>query len=107
MKLKNVESAILLGLGLQHKSVDDMVIELDMPANQLLALFNKAIRRLSEYFDKICINAIRSKMETESAQRAESSGVPSTLQPVPISLEVCQTSYHTLIYFLIKPHAFS
>lgn len=88
VKLKSIEAAILLGLGLQYKSVDTMVAELDMASNQLLALFNKAIRRLSSYFDEICKEAIRAKIEDESAKhRAGSSVANAEMRPVPISLE--------------------
>lgn len=44
--LSHVQAAILLGLGLQHKSVDALASELGLPGSQLLALFNKAIRRI-------------------------------------------------------------
>ena len=38
--------ALLLGLGLQHKIVEDLEKELDLPATQLLGLFNKVARKL-------------------------------------------------------------
>jgi N-acetyltransferase 10 len=38
--------AILLGLGLQHKSVNDLEKELDLPATQLLGLFNRSMKKL-------------------------------------------------------------
>nr|CAH7719156.1 unnamed protein product [Callosobruchus chinensis] len=46
-----VQSAILLGLGLQHKTVDDLAGELELPANQLLGLFNRLIRRCVQYLN--------------------------------------------------------
>ncbi|VDD92139.1 unnamed protein product [Enterobius vermicularis] len=88
VKLKSIECAILLGLGLQQKSVDVMVKELDFPANQLLALFNKVIRRLSTYFDGICKEAIRSKLETEISKKDDNEvHSPEKMQPVTVSLE--------------------
>jgi len=33
--------------GLQHKSVDKMVEELNLPSNQVLAMFNKAVRKIT------------------------------------------------------------
>ena len=39
--------AILTGLGLQHKTVDSLTQELELPANQLLALFNRSMRKLA------------------------------------------------------------
>lgn len=43
----------MLGVGLQHKSVDDLATELDLPASQLLGLFNRMIRRCVQYFNMI------------------------------------------------------
>lgn len=85
-----VQSAILLGIGLQRKSVDTMVSELDLPSNQLLALFNKAIRRLSEYLDSMCVDAIREKIEGENAKKRTGTELTTgqEMQPVQISLEV-------------------
>ena len=37
---------MLLALGLQHKGVDVLTKELDLPATQVLALFNKSIRKM-------------------------------------------------------------
>ena len=45
--LSAVQLAILVGLGLQHKTVDDLVQELELPSSQLLALFNRSVRKLS------------------------------------------------------------
>lgn len=50
------QAAILMGLGLQHKTVDQVVEELNIPANQVLALFNKTIRKLYS-----CLNEIYEK----------------------------------------------
>jgi hypothetical protein len=40
------QAAILLTLGLQQREVSDLQQELNLPSNQVLALFNKAIRKL-------------------------------------------------------------
>ena len=39
---------ILIGLGLQYKTVDDLAKELDLAASQLLGLFNRTIRKLTQ-----------------------------------------------------------
>ncbi|VDK71774.1 unnamed protein product [Litomosoides sigmodontis] len=85
VKLSSVQSAILLGTGLQHKTVDVLVTELDLPANQLLALFNKAIRKLSEYLDQLCIDSVR--QEIDGQETNEHSVDVASMQPVPISLD--------------------
>jgi N-acetyltransferase 10 len=47
ISLSPAQSAILVSLGLQHKTVSDMEHLLSLPANQILALFNKVIRKIS------------------------------------------------------------
>eukprot|EP00891_Asterochloris_glomerata_P009605 jgi/Astpho2/9605/Aster-03877 len=44
--LSHAQAAILLSLGLQMKEVSGAEQELQLPANQVLALFNKAVRKL-------------------------------------------------------------
>ena len=44
---------MLLGLGLQHKSVEDLEKDLDLPASQLLGLFVKIIRKLVTFFNEV------------------------------------------------------
>lgn len=45
--------AILLGLGLQHKTIDTLSTELDLPSSQLLGLFNRLIRRSVQYLNTV------------------------------------------------------
>ncbi|VEU42963.1 unnamed protein product [Pseudo-nitzschia multistriata] len=46
-KLSSVQSAILCGIGVQTQVVDSLTKELGLPSNQVLAMFNKAIRKIS------------------------------------------------------------
>jgi len=46
-KLSSVQSAILCGIGVQNQVVDSLRAELGLPSNQVLAMFNKAIRKIS------------------------------------------------------------
>ena len=41
-----VFQGILLGFGLQHKTVEDIERELDLPSSQILGLFNRIIRKV-------------------------------------------------------------
>ena len=41
------QAAIVLGLSLQRKDVQDVADELDLPVSQALALYNKAVRKFS------------------------------------------------------------
>lgn len=61
MKLSSVQGAILLGLGLQNRNVDSMSKELSLPASQVLAMFNKAVRKMS-----IALNLIVEAKEKEA-----------------------------------------
>lgn len=43
----------MLGIGLQHKTVDTLSSELGLPSSQLLGLFNRLIRRAVQYLNSI------------------------------------------------------
>ncbi|XP_015178037.1 PREDICTED: N-acetyltransferase 10 [Polistes dominula] len=48
-----VQLVILLGLGLQHKTVDKLAEELKLQSSQLLGLFNRIIRKSIQYLNSI------------------------------------------------------
>jgi len=50
-KLSLAQNVILLGLGLQRKSVDIMEKEIQLPSSQILGLFNKVIRKAVQNFN--------------------------------------------------------
>jgi N-acetyltransferase 10 len=50
VNLSGVQQSILLAIGLQRKSIDDLQKELALPSSQLLAMFIKTIRKVSKYF---------------------------------------------------------
>jgi N-acetyltransferase 10 len=52
-RLSSVQAALLCGMGLQHKGVDDLTSELGLPINQTLAMFNKAVKKMSMAFHNI------------------------------------------------------
>ena len=66
MSLSYTQSAILLGLGLQFKSVDDLLIDLNLQANQLLPLFNKGIRKFTRVFREVFEREIAKEMDAEA-----------------------------------------
>ena len=43
-----VVKAVLLGMGLQKKSVEDLEKDLDLPSSQVLGFFNKTIKKLGD-----------------------------------------------------------
>ncbi|KAJ6601138.1 GNAT acetyltransferase 2-domain-containing protein [Mycena vulgaris] len=48
VRLSAVQSAILLGLGLQRKEIEAIEAELTLPVSQTLALFSKVIRKITK-----------------------------------------------------------
>lgn len=53
VNMSYTQSAILLGLGLQFKSVEDLQVDLNLQANQLLPLFNKGMRKFTRVFREV------------------------------------------------------
>lgn len=62
ISLSSVQSAILLAIGLQHKDMDQIAKELNLPTNQAMAIFAKIIRKFSTYFRKVLSKAIEESM---------------------------------------------
>jgi N-acetyltransferase 10 len=60
-KLSSVQAAILCGLGIQNRDVDALTSELGLPSNQVLAMFNKAVRKIS-----IALNSVVEEKEKQS-----------------------------------------
>jgi N-acetyltransferase 10 len=46
------QALFLLGLGLQHKTIDQLADELQLKANQVMALFNKLVRKFVKTFQE-------------------------------------------------------
>lgn len=59
--ISGVQAALLCGIGLQNRSVDSLTKELSLPSNQVLAMFNKAVRKISKG-----LNAIVEEREKQS-----------------------------------------
>ncbi|CAI2184113.1 17096_t:CDS:10, partial [Funneliformis geosporum] len=66
VKLSGVQSSILLGIGLQRKSVDDLERELTLPSSQILALFIKLVRKFSTYFRSLETEAMQKEIPDET-----------------------------------------
>ena len=81
--------AILLGLGLQHKTVDEVQVwppvtlsvclsdtlhtqrELDLPASQVLGLFNRAIRKFVQVFNSVSETAVEETLPAPASRDME------------------------------------
>ncbi|CAG8452327.1 845_t:CDS:10 [Ambispora leptoticha] len=64
--LSGVQSSILLGIGLQRKSITDLERELTLPSSQILALFIKIIRKISKYFTSLETAAVQATIPHEA-----------------------------------------
>lgn len=80
--LSYTQSAILLGMGLQHKKVDDLLVDLNLQANQLLPLFNKGIRKFTRVFREVFEKDIAQEMELEEQNKPkfQTGGLKQSLQ---------------------------
>ena len=62
LQISAVQAAILLGIGLQRKSIDDLAKELNLQSSQLLGLFNKIIKKFTSYLNSLVEESIRNSM---------------------------------------------
>ncbi|GAB5577713.1 RNA cytidine acetyltransferase isoform X1 [Prionailurus iriomotensis] len=62
LSLSAAQSALLLGIGLQHKSVDQLEKEIELPSGQLMGLFNRIIRKVVKLFNEVQERAIEEQM---------------------------------------------
>jgi N-acetyltransferase 10 len=51
--LSHAQAAILCGIGLQHRKIEDVGKDINLQSNQILALFNKAMRKFIKYFKEV------------------------------------------------------
>ena len=58
--ISSVQAALLCGIGLQNRTVESLKDELGLPSNQVLAMFNKAVRKIS-----IALNTIVEEAENQ------------------------------------------
>jgi len=76
VNMSPIQQAILVGLGLQHKTVDSLTDELELPANQLLALFNRSIKKLSAALRIILEQDIEARLTTVASVGNRSIDLP-------------------------------
>ena len=71
----------MIGSGLQLKTADELAAELELPASQLLGLFNKTIRKISQYFTSVVEKELGAELESSINKNAAtlSPPVPQTL----------------------------
>lgn len=60
--LSGVQQAILLGIGLQKKSIEDISSELNLPVSQGLAMFAKMVRKVAGYLRAVVADSINAQL---------------------------------------------
>eukprot|EP01135_Chromosphaera_perkinsii_P005386 Nk52_evm67s343 gene=Nk52_evmTU67s343 len=60
--LSSVQAATLLSLGLQYKTIDDVEKDMNLHASQLLALFNKSVRKFATFIRELQEAEVSEKM---------------------------------------------
>ncbi|KAG8976930.1 hypothetical protein FRB90_009009 [Tulasnella sp. 427] len=88
-KLSAIQSSILLSLGLQRKTIEDVEAELQVPVSQGLALFVKSIRKICKRLQDVhkeAISATIPRADTSVVHNAAPGDGASTWKPVAESL---------------------
>eukprot|EP00468_Gymnochlora_sp_CCMP2014_P008140 CAMPEP_0167758110 /NCGR_PEP_ID=MMETSP0110_2-20121227/10289_1 /TAXON_ID=629695 /ORGANISM="Gymnochlora sp., Strain CCMP2014" /LENGTH=448 /DNA_ID=CAMNT_0007644355 /DNA_START=541 /DNA_END=1886 /DNA_ORIENTATION=- len=86
--LFRTKSSILLGLGLQRKSVDELRQHLGLEMQQVLSLFNKCMRKISN-----CLRGLEEAIAEKEMKSSASTGIrkseeiKKTMQPVAMPLD--------------------
>ncbi|KAK2601645.1 N-acetyltransferase 10 [Conoideocrella luteorostrata] len=62
ISLTSVQQSILLGIGLQHKDVDVVSQELNLPVPQLMAMFVKILRKVTAHFGDLVANSAEAEL---------------------------------------------
>ncbi|XP_009895741.1 RNA cytidine acetyltransferase [Dryobates pubescens] len=62
VSLSAAQSALFLGIGLQHKSLEQLEKEVELPSSQLMGLFNRIIRKVVQLFNAVQEKAVEEQM---------------------------------------------
>uniref|UniRef100_A0A0G4FX21 RNA cytidine acetyltransferase n=1 Tax=Chromera velia CCMP2878 TaxID=1169474 RepID=A0A0G4FX21_9ALVE len=76
VSLSFVQTAVLLGIGCQRRSLEDISKELGVPVHQLLALFNRSMVRLHTHLRKLQETSVRRDLQREREKAEALSGLP-------------------------------
>ncbi|KAJ3278309.1 hypothetical protein HK104_002460 [Borealophlyctis nickersoniae] len=72
VKLSPVQAAILAGVGLQKKTVEELEAELSLPVSQLLALFAKVVRKCTGYLSGVVERGVTDEVESSRSKKPKS-----------------------------------
>ncbi len=75
-------------MGLHHKSIEDLEKELQLPPNQLLAMFNKVVKKIINLLEDINVKQINADLFKKSNGHDKNSNeIIEKMQPLEQSLE--------------------
>lgn len=78
--MSHVQNAILLSIGLQHSDVDQISAQLNLPSTQVLGLFSRSIKKISNYFTSLRQKEIEGQLKMRNVGQGN-------LNPLSQSLE--------------------
>lgn len=87
VNLSSIQHAILLAIGLQRKTLEDVEKELNLPPAQVLAMFQKIVRKVATYFRGLLASAISETLPTEQRGRVDGEGGNDEMRPVEQTLQ--------------------
>jgi len=67
--LSPLQAAIILAVGLQHRDIDTLANELQLPVSQALAFFNKTVRKLAAAVKAIVEGGVAQELDANTAGR--------------------------------------
>lgn len=92
---------ILIGMGLQRKRADEIAAEMGLPTSQLLGLFNKTIRKVSQYLNSVVEKAVAAEFES-SSKKATSFSEPLNKDVMNELDEEAKVSSHLVLFSLFE-----
>ena len=84
VQLSGIQSSVLLAIGLQHKSMELVATELELPVSNILALFCKIVKKFSVVMNSVVSGRLR--ISLEKSQRDVQPKV-NEMKPTEVSLE--------------------
>jgi N-acetyltransferase 10 len=89
------QTAIVLTIGLQHKEMDDAAKELGLPTPQVMALFNKAVRKMHAALRAGKTREVEAEMPSENK-------LGRNLNPHEIGLDEDLEDGYVQVFFFLK-----
>lgn len=111
VRLSTLQAAILLSVGLQRRDVDAIAAEMDLPANQILAFFNKSVRKITTYFRAIVENQMAQELAAPNkivSQNSSTRGIfadKKVISAITIKGESVQTNSTSIPKLVSVPKA--